>query len=93
MGTGQTLSGVERVIERFAEHAASIRERFHGDQSFREMCGDYAETLQALQRWRASADPQRTARVEEYQDLARALEIEIMTALGSPPQAGKDDLT
>jgi hypothetical protein len=81
MGTGQTLSGVEQVIERFAEHAASIRERFNGDQSFREMCGDYAETLQALQRWQASTDPQRAARVEEYEDLAKALEGEILDAL------------
>jgi len=84
MGTGRTLSGVERVIERFTEHAASIRERFHGDESFREMCGDYVETLQALQRWEASDDPHRTARVEEYRDLARALETEILAALSAP---------
>jgi hypothetical protein len=88
---GQTLSGVERVIERFTDHAASIRERFHDDQSFREMCGDYAETLQALQRWRASNDSQKAARVEEYEDLARALESEILTALSAPSQKTKDD--
>ena len=89
MGMGQTLSGVERVIERFTEHAASIRGRFQDDQSFREMCGDYAETLQALHRWRASNDPLRDARVEEYEDLARALESEILTALSAPSQKRK----
>ena len=93
MGMGQTLSWVERVIERFAEHAALIRERFQDDQSFREMCGDYAETLQALQRWRASNDPLKDARVEEYEDLARALESEILTALSAPSQKTRMTLT
>jgi hypothetical protein len=80
------LSGVARVIECFPEHAASIRERFHDDQSFREMCGDYADALEALQRWQASDSPQQAARVEEYQELARALEIEIATALRLPTE-------
>jgi hypothetical protein len=50
-------SGMARVIERFPEHAASIRDRFRADHSFREMCGDYAETLEALERWEASSRP------------------------------------
>jgi hypothetical protein len=41
--------------------------------------------LKALQRWQASSGPQTAARVEEYRELARALEIEIVTALRSPP--------
>ena len=78
--------GVARVIERFPQHAASIRDRFHADQSFREMCGDYAETLEALQRWQASSAPHQAARIEEYRELARALEIEIAAALRLPPK-------
>ena len=84
---------MQRVIERFPKHAASIRDLFHADQSFREMCGDYAETLDALQRWEASSGPHRAARIEEYRELARALEHEVLTALGLPPQAATDDLT
>ena len=84
---------MQRLIERFPKHAASIRDPFHADQSFREMCGDYTETLEALQRWEASPSPHRASRIEEYQELARALEIEIATALGLPPQAAKEDLT
>jgi hypothetical protein len=86
-------AGMQRVIERFPKHAASIRERFHDDQSFREMCSDYADTLEALQRWEASSSPYKVARVEEYQELARELESEVLAALGLPPQAAKDDLT
>lgn len=75
------------VIERFPELAASIQERFPADQSLREMCSDYAETLETLQRWRASQDPHRAARIEEYRELAEGLELEIVAALQSPPQA------
>lgn len=77
-------SGLERVIERFPELATSIQDRFHDDPSFREMCSDYAEAGDALQRWQASDDQQKAARVEEYQELNKALEIEIMTALRHP---------
>jgi hypothetical protein len=78
-------AGMQRVIERFPKHAASIRDLFHADQSFREICGDYDETLAALQRWEASSGPHKAARIEEYQELARALESEVLTALGFPP--------
>jgi hypothetical protein len=93
MGRGHMDSGVARVVERFPEHAGLIQERFHDDRSFREMCGDYAETLEALERWQASSGPQKAARVEEYQELARALEFEIATALRLPTQEMKDRLT
>jgi hypothetical protein len=86
-------AGMQRVIERFPERATSIRDLFHVDQSFREICGDYADTLEALQRWEASSGPYKAARVEEYQELARELESEVLAALGLPPQAAKDDLT
>ncbi|MGH6917928.1 MAG: hypothetical protein ACREJ0_09505 [Geminicoccaceae bacterium] len=84
MGSERIDSGIERAIERFPELEASIRDRFHDDPSFREMCGDYAEALEALQRWQVSDVPQKAARVEEYRELAKALEIEIVTALRLP---------
>ena len=76
--------GLQRVIDRFPELAAAIRDCFDDDQMFREMCGDYAETLAALQRWQASDSPQRVARIEEYRELAGALEVEILAALRPP---------
>ena len=85
--------GIEQAIERFPELAAPIRDRFRDDPSFREMCGDYAEALDALQRWETSDGPQREARIEEYQELIRGLEIEIVTALRLPIQDIKDDHT
>jgi hypothetical protein len=78
-------SGIARVIECFPEHAAAVRDRFQDDEGFREMCRDYADALDALRRWQASDSPQKAARVEEYRELARALEVEIATALALPP--------
>lgn len=77
-------AGMKCAIERFPDFAASIQDRFHDDQSFREICGDYAEALEALERWQTSADPRRAARVREYRDLAEALEAEILAALSAP---------
>jgi hypothetical protein len=85
MGRELTDSGMGRLIERFPELATAIQDRFHADESFREMCGDYTETLEALERWQASSSPHKAARVQEYRELARALEIEIATALRLPP--------
>jgi hypothetical protein len=83
--------GMMRAIERFPELETSIRDRFHADLSFRDMCEDYAETLEALQRWRVSDSPQRGARIEEYRDLAEGLELEIVTALRSPAPGQRHD--
>jgi hypothetical protein len=89
MGRERMDSGLARVLERFPELEASIRDRFHEDPSFREMCGDYAEAMQALQRWETSDGPQKGARIEEYRELIGALEIEIMTALRHPAPMGR----
>jgi hypothetical protein len=89
MGAEFTNSGMERIVERFPELAASIQERFHADKSLREMCSDYAETLKTLQRWQASDGPHKAARIEEYRELAEGLEIEIAGTLRSPPPGTK----
>jgi hypothetical protein len=93
MSSGHMDSGMAHVMKRFPEHATLIQDRFHADRRFREMCSDYADTLQALQRWLASRGPHKAARVEEYRELARALEIEIVTTLRSPAPGKKHDLT
>ena len=83
-------SWMGHVMARFPEHARSIQGHFDADEGFCEMCSDYAETMQALERWQASRGPHKAARVEEYRELAQALEIEIATVLGLPPQTAND---
>lgn len=85
MGPERMDLGMERMIAQFPEHAPLIQTRFREDPSFREMCSDYAEALEALQRWQGSEVPQKAARIEEYRELAKALEIEMVTALRLPP--------
>jgi hypothetical protein len=77
------------------EHAASIQERFHDDQSFLEMGRDYAEALDAWRRWQTSDGPQKAARIEDYRDLATALESEIVPALAAsaPRSEGRPDMS
>ena len=60
---------------------------------FADMCGDYAETLKALQQWEVSSGPHKAARIEEYRELAEALESEILSALRVRPQGTKDGPT
>ena len=83
------VGGLQRAIDRFPQLAASIRDRFDDEQSFRDMCHDYAETLEALERWQASDSPRRAARIEEYRELGGALEVEIFAALSAPPRIPK----
>jgi hypothetical protein len=78
--------GLQRVIARFPQLAASIRDCFGDHQSFRDMCHDYAETLEALEQWQASDSSLRAARIEEYRELAGALEVEILAALSARPK-------
>jgi hypothetical protein len=40
----------------------------------------------------SSNDPRRAARIEEYRELAEGLELEIVTALQSPPPGTKHEL-
>lgn len=85
-------AGMKRAIGRFPDFVASIQDRFRDDPSFRDMCGDYAETLEALQRWQVSDGTHKAARVEEYRELVTALEIEIVAALRLPTE-GRSTLT
>lgn len=85
MGRERIDVGMERIMARFPEHAPLIQNRFHDDPGFRDMCSDYAEALEALQWWQASDAPQQAARIEEYRELAKALEIEMVAALRLPP--------
>lgn len=84
---------MQRVIERFPQLTESIQEHFYGDRRFQEICTDYAEALEALERWEVSQDRQRASRVAEYRSLVEELATEILTALRCPTSGTKDDLT
>jgi len=51
------------------------------DPSFRAICEDYGAAVEALRRWEASGAAGSRARVDEFRQLVRDLEVEIRAAL------------
>jgi hypothetical protein len=86
-------AGMQRVIERFPTHAAAIRRLFHADQSFREMCGDYAETLEALQRWQGIIRPAQSGARRGIPRTRQSAGRRGSYRAWASAQAAKDDLT
>ncbi len=73
---------VQAVIDRFPEREASIRRLFEKDAEFREACLDYAEACRALAYWQGIAEESVEQVTEQYGDLLRELEAEILDDLG-----------
>jgi hypothetical protein len=69
------------VTERFPEWEASIRRRFEKDAEFQEVCLDYAEACRALDYWGAISEESVEQVGEQYRDLLRELEAEILEVL------------
>ena len=80
--------GMAPVMERFPEHATSIQVRFHADQRFREMCSDYADTLQALQHWQALAARTRRLVSRSTENWLEPWSSKSLQRSGLPPQVG-----
>jgi hypothetical protein len=72
----------DALARRFPDRARSIRRLQAEDATFRAICEDYAEALQALAYWQA---PERSCeqRAEEYRRLVEELEEEALAALGA----------
>lgn len=72
----------QHLLEQVTMHLAVLELRLAADPEFRCLCADHGEALEALGRWEASTDPQRTSRIEEFRRLVAELEQEIMAELG-----------
>ena len=71
----------QRVMAQLAMHLAALELRLAADPEFRRLCTDHHEALEALDRWEASTDPRRAARIDEFRRLVAELEQEILTEL------------
>ena len=47
------------------------------DARFRELCRDFDDCVEALERWKASTELEAGVRTEEYRELLAALQTEI----------------
>jgi hypothetical protein len=64
------------TMNRWPEHAFSIRRRLKDDERFCEIVSDYEVARSALQHWRLN-DPPETQRITDYKQIVRELEDEI----------------
>jgi hypothetical protein len=71
------------VLGKLPQQAFAVRERMIVDRDFRSLCEDYGEAFEALRRWQVSDDRRRHERVEEYQELLRDLERDILRKLSA----------
>ena len=83
--------GLAAAARRFPDRRSAV-EALAADESFRELCADFAEAQAALRRWRASASAARERRCAEYEELIDSLADEIATYLDAAG-AGPFDAT
>ena len=79
---GCALHSEKRHIrERFADQKYSIDRLMARDPEFISLCDDYDACINALQYWAQSKDPEAGTMVDEFRDIARELEEEVIEAL------------
>ena len=72
------------VIGRFKEHEFEVRYRYTHDPEFRAICAeDYVVATRALARWEKDH-----SKAEDYRQLIRELEDEILARLTGPQRSG-----
>ena len=76
-------SSIAPVVARFPLRELEIRRRYVRDQKFKEICEDYSEALEALQRWEGTG-PEGDAKAEDYRRIRDELEAEIVATLDGP---------
>ena len=75
-----------RVVARFPGRELAIERLVRSSESFREMCEEYNEGVEALERWQQVARPQ--AELAELGNSLADLEAEILKALQEDAAAG-----
>lgn len=71
------MDEIDALAQRFPEHVWTIRQLHRRDDEFRSLCEDYGEALRALEHWQRVGGPSHM-RVEEYRELAKELENEVL---------------
>lgn len=77
------LGTLRHVLERYPGASNEIRALAIRDPEFRSTCEDYGKCVAALRHWQRESDPCAQKMAEEYRDLCRRIEAEIVEALRS----------
>lgn len=78
----EVMPAVSRyVVARFPEHELAIERLFRQSESFRSMCEDYADGVDALRSWEDAVDSRAEVEMAELRDCLTELEAEILATL------------
>ena len=70
-----------KILDRFPEKSEILIALMARNSNFLGMCEDHEECMKALRYWARSNEPYADGRVQEYCDLVRQLEDEIIQAV------------
>ena len=68
---------VEVICRRFEVEQGVVERGLEGDENFRQLCEDFRECSEVMKTWKQSDSPHAPRRVEEYEEILRALRGEI----------------
>ncbi len=72
---------VGHAMERFPQHAPQLRRLLGEDEMFADLCTEYGEAVEAIQRWRTPNNTTTRQQIAELLELREELETEIRTKL------------
>lgn len=72
---------IQALMEAFPAHSAAIQREFSQSEYFRSICKDFHACSQAITYWDKIASGEAAVRSEEYRELLRELEREVLNWL------------
>jgi hypothetical protein len=78
-------AAIQAVLRRFPSHREPIEKLYEENDSFRELCGDYRDAVDALRRLESPGRGQDMQLQEEYRALCLHLECELLRYLETHP--------
>ena len=69
------------IRKRFSDQKYSIDQLMTKDSEFLSLCDDYDACINALQYWTKSKEPEAESRIDEFRNIVRELEEEVIEAL------------
>ena len=79
------MANLSAAIMKLPDRESEIRRLAACDDSFRTLCEDLSDAVQALEHWFASATLHVPERISEYQSLIEALVAEMQATLDKAP--------
>ena len=72
------------IRKRFSDQKFSIDQLMAIDSEFLSLCDDYDACINALQYWTKSKEPEAESMIDEFRNIVRELEEEVIEALITP---------